>query len=48
LVPALGWGRHKGERLMQVKETIEVVKTLVDAAKPIIEAIQEAAEKLGK
>jgi hypothetical protein len=34
--------------LMQVKEAIEVVKTLVDAAKPIIEAIQEAAEKLGK
>ena len=48
MVPAHGWGRHKGERLMQVKEAIDVVKTLVDAAKPIIEAIQEAAEKLGK
>jgi hypothetical protein len=33
---------------MQVKEAIDVVKTLVGAAKPIIEAIQEAAEKLGK
>lgn len=33
---------------MQVKEVIEVAKTLIDAAKPILEAIQEAAEKLGK
>lgn len=33
---------------MQTKEVIEVVKTLVEAARPIIEAIQEAAEKLGK
>jgi hypothetical protein len=33
---------------MQVKEAIEVAKTLIDAAKPIIEAIQEAMSKLGK
>lgn len=33
---------------MQIKEVIDVVKTLVEAARPIIEAIQEAAEKLGK
>jgi len=33
---------------MQIKEVIEVAKTLIDAAKPIIEAIQDAADKLGK
>lgn len=48
LVPAHGWDRFKGDLLMQIKEVIEVVKTLVDAAKPIIEAIQDAADKLGK
>jgi hypothetical protein len=48
LAPAYGWGRHKGEMLMQVKDVINVVKTLVDAAKPIIEAIQQTADKLGK
>lgn len=48
LVPAHGWDRFKGDLHMQVKEVIEVAKTLIDAAKPILEAIQEAAEKLGK
>ena len=48
LVPAHGWDCFKGDLLMQVKEVIEVAKTLIDAAKPILEAIQEAAEKLGK
>jgi hypothetical protein len=33
---------------MQINEVIEVAKTLIDAAKLIIEAIQEATEKLGK
>lgn len=33
---------------MATKDVLEVVKTLVDAAGPIIEAIQKAAEKLGK
>lgn len=46
-VPALD-GTFSKEFAMQTKEVIEVVKTLVEAARPIIEAIQEAAEKLGK
>jgi len=48
LVSAHGWDYFKGALLMQVKDVIEVAKTLIDAAKPILEAIQEAAEKLGK
>ena len=48
LVTAHGCDRFKGDLLMQVKEAIEVAKTLIDAAKPILEAIQEAAGKLGK